>query len=76
MVPYCTSTETQKPRKYSDFYYDGTVSFSGFWHDDDYETSCVDIWAMPATPKPIKLKTKDIEDFLRKKLWRREQFKR
>ena len=73
MVPYCTGT---KPGKYSDLYSEGTVSYSGFWHDDDCETAVDSVTTFASVkPKPTKYQTKDIEDFLRKKLWRKEQFK-
>ena len=62
MVPYCS---------------DETVSFSGFWHIAEAETELIAMAPVSyAKPKEVKLRTKDVEDFLRKKLWRKEQFER
>ena len=61
MVPYCS---------------DETVSFSGFWNIDETETELIAMAPVSwAKPKEVKLRTKDIEDFLRKKLWRKNNLK-
>ena len=58
------------------YYSNETVSFSGFWHIAEAETELIAMAPVSwAKPKEVKLRTNDIEDFLRKKLWRKNNLK-
>jgi hypothetical protein len=83
MVPYCTAT---KQEKYSDIYYEGTVSATANWRDDESETTVIDslsFWdkflaERDNNDKKQKLKESkhEFKSLLRKREWRKEQFLR
>jgi hypothetical protein len=74
MVPYCTSTKT--PGKYSDIYQDGTVCYTGGFIEDDEDTFIMNSYGPGEPPKKEKFYQGDeFQEKLRKKEWRREQFK-
>ena len=51
-------------------------SDTGFWNIAEAETELIAMAPVSwAKPKEVKLRTKDIEDFLRKKLWRKNNLK-
>jgi len=52
-------------------------SDTGFWNIAETETELIAMAPVSyAKSKEVKLRTRDVEDFLRKKLWRKEQFER
>ena len=52
-------------------------SDTGFWNIAEAETELIAMAPVSyAKSKEVKLRTRDVEDFLRKKLWRKEQFER
>ena len=74
MVPYCTGATTTG--KYSDIYLDGTVCYTGSFVEDDDETFIMDSYGPGEPPKKEKFfPGEEFMDRLRKKEWRREQFR-
>ena len=73
MVPYYTRKTTHS--NYYNIYEEGTVCYTVSHYDDDDETYVMDSWG-PGEPKKEKWFPDDeFKDKLRKKEWRREQFK-